>query len=126
MSVIKRIAAWIGNAIADKAREPWDEIKSTMADLQAAVSKLDDAIRAKHADDPIAKECDLAILDDRICAQIAKCREKGYTTAEERRRVTRMHEAYKARGGNHGEENEYARFCQLPSEEAWRRLIDGK
>lgn len=126
MSLTQHIAKWIGSAIADKALEPWDDVKSTLAELQATVAKLDETVRAKHADDPIAKECDLATLDDRICAQIAKCREKGYTTAEERRRVTRMHEAYKARGGNHGEENEYARFCQLPSEEAWRRLIDGK
>lgn len=126
MSLTQSIAKWIGSAIADKAREPWDEVKSTLAELQATVSRLDDTVRAKHADDPIAKECDLATLDDRICSQIAKCREKRYTTAEERRRVTRMHEAYKARGGNHGEENEYAIFCQLPTEEEWRNMNDGK
>lgn len=126
MSLTQSIARWIGSAIADKAREPWDDIKSTLAELQATVGKLDETVRAKHADDSIAKECDLATLDDRICVTIAKCREKRYTTAEERRRVTRMHEAYKARGGNHGEENEYAIFCQLPTEEEWRRLNDGK
>lgn len=126
MSLTQSIAKWIGSAIADKAREPWDEVKSTLAELQATVTKLDETVRAKHADDPIAKECDLATLDDRICSQIAKCREKRYTTAEERRRVTRMHEAYKARGGNHGEENEYSIFCQLPTEEEWRNMNDGK
>lgn len=126
MSLTQSIAKWIGSAITAKARAPIDDIRDAITEIKQAVKALSDDVKAKHAEDPIAKECDLAILDDRICAQVAKCREKGYTTAEERRRVTRMHEAYKARGGNHGEENEFARFCQLPSEEAWRRLIDGK
>lgn len=78
-------------------------------------------MESKHAADPVAKECDLAILDDRICYLIGKCREKGYTTAEDRRRVGRMHDAYKARGGNHGEEKEYAIFCDLMTEEEYWR-----
>ena len=126
MSLTQSIAKWIGSAITAKARAPIDDIRDAISEIKQAVKALSDDVKAKHAEDPIAKECDLAILDDRICAQVAKCREKGYTTAEERRRVTRMHEAYKARGGNPGEENEFARFCQLPSEEAWRRRIDGK
>ena len=76
MSIAKKAAAWLGSALADKAREPWDDIKNTLAELQATVTKLDETVRAKHADDPIAKECDLATLDDRICVTIAKCREK--------------------------------------------------
>ena len=62
------------------------------------------------------------MMDDRICYIIGICRQRGYTTAEERRRITRMHEAYKARGGNHGEENEYNRFLSLPSEEEYERM----
>ena len=57
-----------------------------------------------------------------ICYLIGMCRKRGYTTADERRRVTRMHDAYKARGGNHGEEIEYAEFLKLPTEENFRRM----
>ena len=60
-------------------------------------------------------------LDNQICTRIAKCRSRNYTTAEDRRIVTRMHDAYRARGGNHGEEREYALFCQLKTEEEHRR-----
>ena len=63
----------------------------------------------------------LSMLDDRICQLIAYCRQKGYTTSDERRRCTRMHTAYRARGGNHGEENEYELFKRLPTQEEYRK-----
>jgi hypothetical protein len=34
-----------------------------------------------------------------------------------------MHTVYRARGGNHGEENEYDIFCKLPTQEAyWQKI----
>lgn len=60
-------------------------------------------------------------MDDRICFLIGICRRRGYTTAEDRRRVTRMHDAYRALGGNHGEEIEYTAFLALKTEEEYRR-----
>lgn len=114
---LKTLVTWFFSAVADKAMEPLTEIKSLLGEVQATQQIMQATIEAKHQEDPVAKECDLAILDNQICEQIAKCREKHYTTAEDRRRITRMHEAYKARGGNHGEENEYAIFCALPTKE---------
>lgn len=118
---LKKIGAWLYKAVTDKAMEPLTEIKGMLEALQSTQQTIQRTIEAKHQEDPIAKECDLAILDDRICHLIGKCREKGYTTAEDRRRVGRMHEAYKARGGNHGEENEYAIFCKLLTEEEYKK-----
>lgn len=118
---IKTIGEWLLGAVVDKATVPLEEIKTMLTEQQQQLTSLHDTVEQKHAEDPIAKECDLAILDDRICYLIGKCREKGYTTAEDRRRVGRMHDAYKARGGNHGEENEYAIFCTLPTEEEYWR-----
>ena len=100
----------MANTLADKIREP-------ITVLTDRVDKLE----KKHRSDDAALECDLSVLDDRICYLIDKARERGYTTASERRRVDRMHQAYHARGGNHGEEKEYERYCQLPTEEEWRR-----
>lgn len=118
---IKAIGEWLLGAVVDKATSPLEEIKTMLTEQQQQLTSLHDTVEQKHAEDPIARECDLAILDDRICYLIGKCREKGYTTAEDRRRVGRMHDAYKARGGNHGEENEYAIFCTLPTEEEYWR-----
>lgn len=118
---IKAIGEWLLGAVVDKATGPLDEIKAMLTEQQQQLTLLHDTVERKHAADPVAKECDLAILDDRICYLIGKCREKGYTTAEDRRRVGRMHDAYKARGGNHGEEKEYAIFCYLMTEEEYWR-----
>lgn len=83
---------------------------------------MTETVETKHASDPAALECDLSLLDDRICYLIDKARERGYTTAGERRRVARLHDAYRARGGNHGEELEYERYTRLPTEEEWRHM----
>lgn len=99
----------------EQSREMQRELKAHRGDLDALVRWKDQ----QQAMETVALECDLAILDDRICSQIAQCRRKGYTTEEERRRVNRMHKAYQMRGGNHGEENEYRLFCSLPTEEAF-------
>lgn len=120
-NVLSKIGTWLYGAVEAKATEPLMEIKTMLSEQQRQLAALQQSVEDKHAEDPIAKECDLAILDDRICYLIGKCREKGYTTAEDRRRVGRMHDAYKARGGNHGEENEYAIFCTLPTEEEYWR-----
>ena len=119
---LKKIGEWVAAALTDKALEPLQAISDKLDAQEKAITELSAKVEAKHRDDPAALECDLAVLDDRICYLIGKCREKGYTTADDRRRVGRMHEAYRARGGNHGEENEYARFCQLPTEEEWHRM----
>lgn len=107
---IAKVGEWLANALAEKILEPINA-------LQDRVDKLEH----KHDSDSAALECDLSVLDDRICYLIDKARERGYTTAGERRRVDRMHQAYRSRGGNHGEEKEYERYCNLPTEEEWRR-----
>ena len=112
---LKTIGEWLVKAITDKLVQP-------ITDMQTKVEELASAVEAKHASDPAALECDLSLLDDRICYLIDKARERGYTTASQRRRVDRMHQAYRARGGNHGEELEYERYCRLPTEEEWRRM----
>lgn len=97
------------------------EIKRPMDEQTRTIKHLAEKVELLHKNDPVAEECDLAILDNAICTVITDCRRKGYTTADERRRVTRMHAAYKARGGNHGEEREYEIFCGLPTEEEYLR-----
>lgn len=92
--------------------------------IEKRFDKLEENVAKRHENDDAQKECDLALLDDQICRQIAECRRRGYTTQDERRRVTRMHEAYRARGGNHGEENEYEIFKSLPTEEDYNRIYE--
>ena len=111
---LKKAGEWLAKAMTDKLLEP-------ITALQEQVTTLSATVEDKHASDPAALECDLSLLDDRICYLIDKARERGYTTAGERRRVDRMHQAYRARGGNHGEEMEYERYCKLPTEEEWNR-----
>lgn len=136
----------IGKLILAEVLEPLQEIKDGIDALDKRVGKveqrvegiekrvegieqrvvgIEQRIEKLHEVDPAILECDLASLDNQICTRIAKCRERQYTTAEDRRIVSRMHEAYRARGGNHGEENEYAIFCRLPTEEAYWQSIGG-
>ena len=107
---LKTVAGWFVDAMVEKITEPFETIHTRLNRLE----KL-------HEQDAAALECDLSMMDDRICYLIGVCRRRGYTTADERRRVTRMHDAYRARGGNHGEENEYAVFLTLPTEEEFER-----
>ena len=111
----------VGKLILAEVLQPLEEIKATQKEQGEAIKALAARVEKLHEVDPIITECDLASLDNQICTRIAKCRDRGYTTAEDRRIVGRMHEVYKKRGGNHGEENEYAIFCRLPTEEAFRR-----
>lgn len=119
---IKKIGEWLANAVKDALMAPIDELRQEVSGLTKAQEALAKKVESKHADDPAALECDLAVLDERICYMIGKCREKGYTTASDRRIIDRMHQAYQSRGGNHGEENEYAIYRQLPTEEEWKRM----
>lgn len=107
---LKKAVDWLADTLAEKIMEP----------ITALADRVD-KLERKHDSDSAALECDLSVLDDRICYLIDKARERGYTTASERRRVDRMHQAYRARGGNHGEEMEYERYCALPTEEEWNR-----
>lgn len=107
---LRTLAGWFAEAIIDKINEPIN-----------AINKRLDRLEKLHEQDAAALEADLSVMDDRICFLIGVCRRRGYTTSEERRRVTRMHDAYRARGGNHGEEIEYAEFLKLPTEEDYRR-----
>ncbi len=116
----------IGKMILAEVLQPLQEIKESIEALDKRVSAVENRIVQLHEVDPAILECDLASLDNQICTRIAKCRERQYTTAEDRRIVSRMHEAYRARGGNHGEENEYAIFCRLPTEEAYWQNIGGQ
>jgi len=114
---LKTIAEWMAEALIEKITEPIDRINKR---LDTTEKRLDE-LKQLHAQDAAALEADLSVMDDRICYLIGMCRRRGYTTADERRRVTRMHDAYRARGGNHGEENEYAVFLTLPTQEEYER-----
>lgn len=107
---LKWAVGWVADALIEKIEKPIEAINSRVNRLE----KL-------HEQDAAALEADLSVMDDRICYLIGVCRRRGYTTADERRRVTRMHDAYRARGGNHGEEIEYAEFLKLPTEEDFKR-----
>ena len=107
---LKWAIGWIADALIEKITEPIDTINKRL-----------DRLESLHVQDAAALEADLSVMDDRICYLIGLCRRRGYTTADERRRVTRMHDAYRARGGNHGEEIEYAEFLKLPTEEDFKR-----
>lgn len=121
MQLLKDMLAKLGKLILAEVLQPLDEIKKTQQELSVRFDHLERKVEGLHSNDSAALECDLSVMDDRICHLISVCRSKGYTTAEERRRVGRMHDAYRARGGNHGEEKEYAIFCQLPTEEEFHR-----
>lgn len=124
-NVAKKALGWIGRAIAAEIVKPIKEQLTEHGEKIDAIiesqNRLEKRVTELHEPDDLARECDLSVMDDRICHLIGVCRQKGYTTAEERRRITRMHEAYRARGGNHGEENEFAVFCKLPTEEEFMR-----
>lgn len=115
----------IGKRILAEVLQPLEEIKATQRAHGEAIEKLTARVEKLHEIDPVITECDLASLDNQICTRIAKCRDRQYTTAEDRRIVGRMHDVYQRRGGNHGEENEYAIFCALPTEEAYWHSIGG-
>lgn len=115
---LKKIGEWVADAFIEKITEPIERIEKRLDGMDKRIDEL----KSLHEQDAAALEADLSIMDDRICYLITICQKRGYTTAEERRRITRMHDAYRARGGNHGEEIEYAKFLKLPSEEEYKRM----
>ena len=115
---LKKVVGWIADALLDKITEPIERMEKRLDGMDKRLDEL----KSLHEQDAAALEADLSMMDDRICHVIGVCRKRGYTTAEERRRITRMHDAYRARGGNHGEEIEYAEFLKLPTEEDFKRL----
>ena len=121
MQLLKDMLAKLGKLILAEVLQPLDEIKKTQQEQGEVIKALAERVEKLHSVDPIITECDLASLDNQICTRIAMCRERGYTTSEDRRIVGRMHSVYKKRGGNHGEDNEYNVFCALPTEEAFHR-----
>lgn len=123
MQTIKQALAALGKILLAEILEPINEIKKEQKKQGERLDKLAEHVEELHGGDAIIKECDLASLDNQICTRIAKCRERQYTTAEDRRIVTRMHEAYRSRGGNHGEENEYKIFCALMTQEEYERSM---
>ena len=118
---IAKAVKWIWDQIKDEITAPINEVLRKVDANSREIAELKAEMKKAHQYDPAAKECDLASLDDQICQQIEKCRQRRYTTAEDRRRVGRMHRAYQARGGNDGETEEYAIFSRLPTEEEWRQ-----
>lgn len=119
---VQKVVGWIADALIEKITDPIDDLGKRIDKMSERIDKLEKL----HDQDEAARECDLSMMDDRICYLIGMCRKRGYTTADERRRVTRMHDAYRARGGNHGEEVEYAMFCELPSQEEYERTHGGE
>ena len=59
----KKAVNWMADTLAEKIMEP-------IKDLTDRVDKLEQ----KHDSDPAALECDLSVLDDRICCLIDKAR----------------------------------------------------
>lgn len=125
---VKSILSRLGALLLAEVFKPIEEIKTAQSELSDRFNRLEDKVEQLeqkivklHAVDPIITECDLASLDNQICTRIAKCRDRGYTTSEDRRIVSRMHDVYQKRGGNHGEENEYAIFLKLKTEEEYNR-----
>lgn len=116
-NLLKKVGGWLADAMIENITEPLSDMKDELGKMAKRLDKLEHL----HEQDAAALEADLSVMDDRICHLIGVCRKRGYTTADERRRVTRMHDAYRARGGNHGEENEYAVFLTLPTEEEYER-----
>lgn len=116
--MIKKAVTFIWEIVKE---EITGQIDKRFDALEKRFDRLEENVKKRHEHDADALECDLASLDDQICQQIEKCRLRGYTTQSDRRRVTRMHEAYRARGGNHGEEHEYEIFKHLPTEEEFFR-----
>lgn len=114
---LKKIVEWVADALIEKITEPIERMNERLDGMDKRLDEL----KSLHEQDAAALEADLSMMDDRICHVIGVCRKRGYTTAEERRRITRMHDAYRARGGNHGEEIEYAEFLKLPTEEDYMR-----
>lgn len=120
-NILKKLVNWLYDAIKDKSKAPVEELKALIIGQSERIDRLAEKVETLRDHDEKALECDLSVMDDRICFLIRGCRQKGYTTADDRRRITRMHMAYKARGGNHGEENEYAIFERLPTEEEYQK-----
>lgn len=123
MQTIKKALAALGKILLAEILKPIEEIKEEQREQGKRLDKLTEHVEELHGGDAIIKECDLASLDNQICTRIAKCRDRRYTTAEDRRIVTRMHQAYQSRGGNHGEENEYKIFCALMTQEEYERSV---
>ena len=121
-NILKSAASWVVKALAEEIIQPIKEHGEKIDSLIEAQKRLEERVTKLHETDNAALECDLSVMDDRICYLISICHQRGYTTSEERRRITRMHEAYRARGGNHGEEHEYALFCKLPTKEEYDRM----
>lgn len=124
----KSFLSRLGALLLAEVFKPIEEIKVTQKAfcdrfdrIESKVERLEARIEKLHSVDPIITECDLASLDNQISTRIAKCRDRGYTTAEDRRIIPRMHSVYKQRGGNHGEETEYAVFCHMLTEEEYKR-----
>lgn len=120
-NVLKKAASWVVRALAEEITKPIAEQGNKIDNLIEAHKRLEERVSSLHEQDAAALEADLSVMDDRICYLIGVCRHRGYTTADERRRITRMHEAYQARGGNHGEEHEYKVFLALPTQEEFER-----
>ena len=80
---LTQVVEWIADALIEKITEPIDKINKRL-----------DKLESLHTQDAAALEADLSMMDDRICFLIGVCRRRGYTTTDERRRVTRLHDAY--------------------------------
>ena len=119
---LAKAVLWVWELLKEEITAPLNEIKEEQRAQRKEIEKIIQTVQTLHSQDKEALECDLASLDDQICQLVEKCRMRGYTTDSDRRRVVRMHQAYQARGGNHGEENEFAVFCKLPTEEDFYRM----
>ena len=76
---IKKAVDWVADALVEKIMEPI-----------SVINKRLDKLESLHEQDAAALEADLSVMDDRICHLIGVCRQRGYTTAEERRRINRV------------------------------------
>ena len=86
---LKKAIEWLADTLAEKIMEP-------IRDLTERVDNLEH----KHDSDDAALECDLSVLDDRICSLIDKARERelAFLTLEVRAGNTPARALYESMG----------------------------
>ena len=83
---IAKAVRWIWEQIREEITAPIEDLGRKIDENSKEIADLKVRMEKAHQYDPAARECDLASLDDQICQQIEKCRQRRYTTAQDRRR----------------------------------------
>ena len=78
--MLKRLIRWIYGAVEDKRNAPIEKINSMLVEQSKRFDRLETKVDRLYAHDAEAIECDLSIMDDRICSRISECVARGFTT----------------------------------------------